>query len=138
MSESKHEPVLLVYDRQCPLCEAYCRRVSVDGRLGELRIVDARAPSAIRDRITSAGLDIDQGMVLEQQGVLYYGSEAIHRLALLSGRGDPFNRLTHLVFRSRRRSRALYPLLRMLRNLLLKLLGRRKINNLGIPGNERF
>lgn len=138
MSESRREPVLLVYDRQCPVCEAYCRRVRVEGRIGELRIVDARAPSAVMDRITSAGLDIDQGMVLEQEGVLYYGSDAIHRVAMLSDRRGLFNRLNHLVFRSRRRARAFYPVLRFFRNLLLKLLGRTKVNNLGIPGNERF
>jgi hypothetical protein len=29
-------------------------------------------------------------------------------------------------------------LLRACRNLLLKFLGRMKINNLGVPGNDRF
>lgn len=132
------EPVLLVYDKQCPVCDYYCRRVCLRGEEGELNIVDARSPSAIMDEITAAGLDIDQGMVVKHAGVLYYGSDAIHRLALLSGRTDWFNRLSGSVFRSRTRAQVLYPALRLFRNLLLKALGRTKVNNLGLENNERF
>ena len=32
----------------------------------------------------------------------------------------------------------LYPLLRAARNLLLKVMGRTKVNNLQIPGNDWF
>lgn len=42
------------------------------------------------------------------------------------------------MFRSRRVSKVLYPLLRFLRNLLLKLLGKTRINNLNQPGRDRF
>jgi hypothetical protein len=49
-----------------------------------------------------------------------------------------FNRLTYWSFRSRRASRVLYPVLRAGRNLVLKLLGRTRINNLGLPGRDRF
>ncbi len=132
------EPVLLVYDKQCPVCDFYCQRVRLRDEAGELRIVDARAPSAIMEEITSAGLDIDQGMVVKHGGVLYYGSDAIHRLALLSERSGWFNRLSGSVLRSRTRAHALYPVLRFFRNLLLKLLGRTKVNNLRLEDNGRF
>jgi hypothetical protein len=71
-------------------------------------------------------------------GQLYYGSDAIRTLALVSNRADLFNRLTHYAFRSNKLSRALYPCLRTCRNLLLKAMGKTKINNLRIKGNERF
>ncbi len=132
------EPILLVYDKQCPVCDFYCQRVRLRGDAGELRIVDARGPSTVMEQITAAGLDIDQGMVVKHAGVLYYGSDAIHRLALLSERSGWFNRVSGSVFRSRTRAHALYPVLRFFRNLLLKLLGRTKVNNLGLERNERF
>ena len=69
---------------------------------------------------------------------LYYGADAIHALSLMSTKSGFFNRLTHAAFRSRRASRILYPVLRSGRNLLLKLLGKTRINNLGIAGNDRF
>jgi hypothetical protein len=88
--------------------------------------------------ITARGLDIDQGMVLRTEGALYYGSDAIHALALMSSRSGVFNRLTYRVFGSKPVSRIVYPVLRLLRNLLLKLLGKTRINNLGVPGHDRF
>jgi len=90
------------------------------------------------EAITVAGMDIDQGMVLKLEDQLYYGSDAIHVLALISNRSGVFNRLNYWLFSSRYLSRLVYPILRALRNLLLKLLGRSRINNLGIPGNDRF
>ena len=130
--------LLLVYDKQCPFCHAYCRLVRVRAAAGDLRLVDARAGGPEMERITAMGLDIDQGMVLIAGDELYYGSDAIHALSLLSSRSGVFNRLNYLVFRSRTLSRAFYPLLRAGRNLALKLLRRGRINNLNLPGNERF
>jgi predicted DCC family thiol-disulfide oxidoreductase YuxK len=132
------EKLVLVYDKQCPVCHAYCQNVRVTGTAGELSIVDARAESGIRREITSRGLDIDQGMVLLKRGQLYYGADAIHQLSLLGDDTNLFNRINYRVFQSAGRSRWLYPVLRSFRNLLLKILGRTKINNLGTAGNEFF
>ncbi len=136
---TRHEAeVLLVYDRQCPACEFYCRRAEIDAAHGTLRRIDAREPSEIRDQITRAGLDIDQGMVLATNGHLYYGADAIHELARRAPARGAFHRLSHGLFGSAARARRLYPVLRACRNVLLKLLGRTKINNLGRPHNDRF
>ncbi|MEE8119332.1 MAG: DCC1-like thiol-disulfide oxidoreductase family protein [Gammaproteobacteria bacterium] len=133
-----NEDVLLVYDKECPFCDNYCRLVRVREAVGKLKIVNARESSAIMDEITASGLDIDQGMVLKLEGQLYYGSDAIHALALFSSRSGIFNRLNYWVFRSRRLSHFLYPLLRFCRNFALKVLRKTKINNLNIAGNDRF
>ena len=85
-----------------------------------------------------AGLDIDQGMVLKFQGRVYYGSEAMHVLSLLSTRSGIFNRINFWVFRSRWLSRVLYPIFRTFRNLFLKARRVSKINNLDLPANDRF
>jgi predicted DCC family thiol-disulfide oxidoreductase YuxK len=130
--------MLLVYDRACPVCEAYCRMVRIRDAAGSLRLVNARDAVPVMDEITASGLDIDQGMVLKVGSVLYYGADAMHALALISSRSGVFNRLNYWVFCSETRSRLLYPVFRALRNLLLKALGRRRINNLGLPGNPRF
>jgi len=130
--------ILLVYDWECPACDTYCRLVRVPRSVGRLRPVNARESTAVMGEITEAGLDIDQGMVVKMGGQLYYGSDAIHTLALLSSGSDLFNKLSHYVFRSKRLSHILYPGLRACRNVLLKAMGKTKINNLGIEGNDRF
>ena len=132
------EEILLVYDRECPACNAYCQVVQIRKSVGNLRIVDAREDSEVLKEITSQGLDIDQGMVLKIGDQLYYGSDAIHTLALIGSRSGVFNRLNYWVFKSKSVSNMLYPVLRSCRNLLLKILGKSKINNLEIENNEKF
>src|SRR3984885_1014006 len=130
--------ILLVYDGECPLCTAYSRAARIREQLGTLTLIDARSPSGVKDEMTSRGLDVDQGMALKIDEVLYYGSDAICALSLMSSRSGIFNRLNYWMFRSKVRARLLYPVLRGCRNLLLKVLRRTKINNLGLAGNGRF
>lgn len=130
--------ILLVYDRECPVCEMYGQMVRIRQSVGDMKIIDAREPSEALDEVTRRGLDIDQGMVVMTGDQLYYGSDAIHALALMGTRTGVFNRLNYWMFRSHTASRLLYPVLRFFRNLLLKLLGKSKINNLEVPGNDNF
>ncbi|MDR6983372.1 putative DCC family thiol-disulfide oxidoreductase YuxK [Rheinheimera pacifica] len=131
-------PILLIYDKDCPACNAYCQMVRIRQSVGELKLINAREDTEVMQQITAQGLDIDQGMVLKMGDNWYYGSDAIYMLSLLSSRSGLFNRLNYHLFKSKRLAKWLYPLLRFCRNLLLKLLGKRKINNLGISGNDRF
>jgi predicted DCC family thiol-disulfide oxidoreductase YuxK len=130
--------ILLIYDKECPACNAYCQIVRIRESVGDLKIIDAREKSDVLDEITDRGLDIDQGMVLKMGDQLYYGSNAIHALALISSRSGIFNRFNYWMFKSKLISSWLYPMLRFCRNLLLKILGKTKINNLGISNNEKF
>lgn len=130
--------IQLVYDRQCPVCDAYCRALARGGSLPGLELVDARSRPAVLEEITGRGWDIDEGMALKVDGELHYGADAIHALAVLGRPAGAFGRGNRWLFSSARRARLLYPLLRAGRGLLLKLLGRSRINNLKIPGRERF
>ena len=130
--------VLVVYDKQCPACDYYCNLVRIRESVGRLILVDARDGGPVMTEITAKGLDIDQGMVVKIGDEIYYGPDAIHVLALMGTNKGFFNRLAYWSFRSRTVSKILYPILKSSRNLLLKALGKRKINNLGISGNDRF
>ena len=129
--ESALADVWLVYDGECPVCRTYCLRARVNDAVGRLHLVDAREPGPLMDEITAAGLDIDQGMVLKFEDILYYGPEAVRMLTLLGTRADWFNRLAALFFGGTRRSRVFYPVGKAFRNVVLKLLGIRYIDNLG-------
>ena len=130
--------VLIIYDKQCPACDYYCNLVRIKESVGRLVLVDAREGGPVMDEITARGLDIDQGMVVKVGDELYYGPDAIHVLALMGTNRGFFNRVAYWSFRSRAVSRVLYPALKLCRNLLLKMLGKTKINNLQVSGNDRF
>jgi predicted DCC family thiol-disulfide oxidoreductase YuxK len=129
--------VEILYDRECPVCDAYCNLADVQAAAGKVRRLDARQDSELLREVTARSLDVDEGMVVRYRGTLYYGADAIHMLALLSPGRTLFDRFTNLLFRSKRRARVLYPVLKSGRNLLLKMLGRTRINNLG-GSRDRF
>jgi predicted DCC family thiol-disulfide oxidoreductase YuxK len=135
---SDTQDILLVYDKECPACNYYCNLARIRASVGNLVLVNARDDGPVMREITTAGLDIDQGMALKVGDKLYYGSDAIHALSLMSTRSGIFNRLSYSLFRSEKVSAVLYPVLRACRNLLLKMLGKSKINNLGTLNNDRF
>src|SRR5690349_1184402 len=103
-TQRKPEDLWLVYDGECPLCRAWCTRARVRDAVGELHLVDARQPGALMDEITDLGLDIDQGMVLKFQDVIYYGPEAIRMMSLLSTSSGWFNRVNAAFFGGKRRA----------------------------------
>jgi predicted DCC family thiol-disulfide oxidoreductase YuxK len=115
--------IWLLYDGDCPFCEAYTRLVRLRDALGELRLINARDPSPELDTVRRLGCRIDDGMVLCIEGEYFHGNDCIHRLALLSSQVSAFNRLNRWIFSSRRRSALLYPILRACRNLTVRLRG---------------
>lgn len=132
------EKILLVYDKECPICDYYCLKVRIEESVGQLVLVDARQSSEVMDEITAQGLDIDQGMVLKLNGQLYYGPDAIYMLTQIGGKSGLFNRLNYLFYGSKVGSKIFYPISKFFRNVLLKMLGKTKINNLKSPGNDKF
>jgi predicted DCC family thiol-disulfide oxidoreductase YuxK len=137
------EKIVVIYDKACPACDNYCQWVRINESLGlkgrrELLLIDARENPEYLALVTQRGLDIDQGMVVLVNETLYYGSDAIHVLALMSSQVGIFNRINYWLFKSKVRAHFLYPVLRTLRGLLLKILGKTKINNLQHTNNTHF
>lgn len=128
--KSEEDIVYVVYDDECPFCRSYCTLVRIKDTVGKLELVDARVPSPIMDEINALELDIDQGMVVKMNGKIYYGADAIHILSLLSSRSGFFNKMNYWIFKSERASSILYPILRDIRNIALKILGIPFIKNL--------
>jgi predicted DCC family thiol-disulfide oxidoreductase YuxK len=137
MTSQEVDTVEILYDRECPVCDAYCTIADVRAEAGKITLIDARKDSELLREVTARSLDIDEGMVVRYRGEIHYGADAIHVLALLSPRKTLFDRLTWLVFRSKRRARIVYPVMKAGRNLLLKVLRRTRIGNLG-GGRARF
>lgn len=116
----------LVYDRECPVCSLYSRKLELAD--GELVRVNARQQCELVDEISASGYDLDEGMVLKVGDELYFGSDALHELAQMSSGKGIFNGLIARTFRHPRLARLLYPIMTTCRRLLLRVLGRSRIN----------
>ena len=123
--------VQIVYDGECPFCNNYCKLIRIKETTGDVELVDARAGSDIMKEITALGMDIDDGMVVKINDQIYYGADAINMLSLISSRSGLFNRLNYHMFKSKKISKILYPILRDCRNVALWILGKSRIDNLG-------
>ena len=122
--------ITLVYDGDCPVCRNYTQHLSIRQAAGTFELLNARDNPPILQEINALNFDMDEGFVLKIGDRFYHGADAIHTLALLSTRTGFLNKMNYLIFRSKTLTRLLYPALRSGRNLLLMVLGKRKLNNL--------
>lgn len=118
----------LVYDGECPFCSAYVKFVRLQETVGKVTLLDARQGGEVVDYLTSQNLDLDEGMALIYKDRIYHGDECINILALLSSKSSLFNRINFVIFQNKRVAAFLYPIMRFGRNLVLKLLGKKKLN----------
>ncbi|MBB1248542.1 DCC1-like thiol-disulfide oxidoreductase family protein [Rhizobium sp. G21] len=125
--------VWFVYDGECPLCRVAAQALRIRQSVGHLHLVDARVERdhPLMARINQAGLDLDEGMVLAYGDRLYHGAEALTLMGLIGSEHGWFNRMNALLFRSPALARFTYPAMRGVRNLLIRMLGAGKIDNLG-------
>ena len=131
-TENPSGDVWFVYDGDCPICTVAAKALKIRQAVGALHLVDARNDTAhpILAEIRDLRLDLDQGMVIKFADTCYHGADALHVMALLGTGQGWFNRLNAALFRSKALSALCYPPMRAGRNLLIRLRGVPKIDNL--------
>lgn len=122
-------PVQIIYDGNCPFCQAYVGMVRLQENYS-VELINAREPHPRVDEASQKSYDLDEGMIVILGDEFYHGDDAMNRMALMTADSGALRRLTKWTFSSPWRSRNLYPILRGGRNMTLKLLGHKKINNL--------
>tara|TARA_E500000305_G_scaffold20022_1_gene15113 strand:- start:4660 stop:5076 length:417 start_codon:yes stop_codon:yes gene_type:complete len=125
----------LIYDGECPLCRSAAHAFAIREEYGAINLVDARSapdhPACLW--ACAEGLDLDEGMVIFANGGIYHGAGAVSFLAKF---GEPASLLTRVgarLHRSSAISALAYRMLRGLRNVLLRLRGIGRIDNLRDP-----
>jgi predicted DCC family thiol-disulfide oxidoreductase YuxK len=118
---------LVIYDGDCIFCASYVKMYRARKSLGDFRLLDART---IRPDLRSELMrryDLNEGMLFVEGGVVYYGADAVHALALVTSGSGLFNKVNGAIFRSKALSRLLYPVLKAGRRLTLFLRGKSMI-----------
>ena len=100
-------------------------------QLPTLELLSARNPHAVVDFLQSEGFDLNDGIVLIENGHIYFGDQAMYRIATLTRGEGLFSTMNQWLFSSERRSRVLYPLLKAGRRWVLKVMRRRPIEHRG-------
>jgi len=115
-------PMRVYYDGECPFCTSYVKLAQLRRAVGGVELIDARTCPETVQRFAELGYDIDDGMVVELDGRIYHGWEAVWAMNALAATAPVLRRFT-----SRRFLNAIYPFLRGCRNLALRVLGKRPI-----------
>ncbi|MBN8542834.1 MAG: DUF393 domain-containing protein [Alphaproteobacteria bacterium] len=122
------DAAIIAYDGDCPMCKRYVRWVRLKQLAKQLHMVNLRdLPTDVLSAISNE-YNLDDGMLFVMDGNVYYGQDAVHRLALLSSGSSLFNRVNRSIFKHELLSKAIYPWLVRGRIVLLRLLGRKMIN----------
>ena len=117
----------LLYDSECPLCNGLA--CSLKQSNPDLEIIDARQASAERTSAEKQGLDLNEGMAMIVDGRQYYADEALTYSAGNLRAEGLTGWLMRLLFRHKRATQILYPVLVLLRKLLLRLAGKPLIDD---------
>ena len=114
---------VLIYDGDCPFCRQFAKLVRLREAAGPVRLVNARDGGPEVERLQADGVDFNEGNAFIYGGQVYVGADSMVAIALLTDGGGPMRRLLAWSMRDPWRARALYPTLRGLRNLALRLRG---------------
>ena len=112
------QKLLIVYDGACPFCTAYVSLLRLRESM-QVELLSARSADERVDEFLALGYRLDDGMLVQLDGLIYVGAEAMHLLAIISNQHGILNRMQHFVFSRKWLARLLYPLLRLGRRLVL-------------------
>jgi predicted DCC family thiol-disulfide oxidoreductase YuxK len=130
LSRDSDNDVWVVYDGECPLCSRYVLMYRLRKQGQHVHLIDARSEHPIVGDVRARDLDLNEGMVVRSRDQYYHGSEAMYLLATLAGETTLFNRVNRLLFSRPRLARAVYPTLVRGRKVLLRILGRKLIDEI--------
>ena len=126
--------VRLIYDGACIFCDAYVRLLSLREAVGPVELIDARSGDPRLRAYESAGYDLNEGMLFDYNGTVYFGADAINVLATLSTPVKTFNRINGALLSKRHVARVFYPIFKFCRTITLKL---RRIPKISGPNTTR-
>ena len=129
MSAEPGREIWIVYDGQCPFCTRYMLLYRIGEQVEKVHMIDARSDHPIVAEIRGRGLQLDNGMAVKWNGVVYHGPAAMQVLATLGSEDTAFNSVNRILFSRPRLARFLYPMLVAGRRLTLRLLGRPPISD---------
>ena len=113
-----HQKLLIVYDGACPFCTAYVSLVRLRESM-RVELLSARSADERINEFLALSYRLDDGVLVQIDGLIYVGADAMYQLAIISNHHGIFNRMQSFVFSRKWLAHLLYPLLRLGRRLVL-------------------
>ena len=107
----------LIYDGARIFCDAYVRLLALREAVGPVELIDARSGDPRLRAYESAGYDLNEGMLFEYNGTVYFGADAVNILATLSTPVSTFNRINGALLSKQLVARFFYPMFKFCRTI---------------------
>ena len=109
-----------IYDGECPFCNHFAELLEIKSKVTNIKIIDGRKNLKIIKSLLKKGYDIDMGAILLNDNDILHGADAINTIC--KEVKDPSSNLLKLlssVFKSKKRTNLLFPLLLKARRFAL-------------------
>lgn len=122
------QPLIIIYDGECPFCQAYVKMLRLKQTFGNVHLISAReSDDPIVSTLKAQGVQFDRGIVVQWQGRILQADEAMHFLSQSSTPSTLFNRFNIWLFQHPQVAKAIYPFLYAGRNTALFFLNHKRI-----------
>ena len=118
----------IIYDGECPFCTSYVKMVRLKESFDTVELISAREDHPLVKEMLDKGYDLDNGMIVKHGETIYYGSDAVNFMSVMSSDAGLFNRLLKELFKYKLSAKIAYPFLRFGRNSVLFLKGSKQLN----------
>ena len=117
----------VLYDGECPVCASYMALAQLKRLHPDLEVLDARLQPALVAELRGEGFDVNESILVRVGGKVYGGAAATRLISKLGSDNRVIRRLALYAIGGGPWAETLYPWLRGMRNLLLRLMGRSQI-----------
>lgn len=117
----------VLYDGECPVCSAYVAMSQLRRLQPDIEVLDARVSPGLVARLRAEGFDVNESLLVRVRGRTFAGAEAMRLIFELGSENPLMRRAALYAIGGAPWAGVLYPWLRAIRNLLLRMLGRKQI-----------
>ena len=114
--------ITLIYDGDCPFCNNYISKQRLEATSGPVALINARSDDPRLLVYWQQGYPLDEGMLVDHDGTITFGAEALAYLASLTQPRSVFTAINKIL-KIRPIAHLLYPVFKLLRRIALFIRG---------------
>ena len=101
-----------IYDGECPFCNHFAELHEIKRNLNNIKILDGRKNLTLIKSLLDKGYDLDKGAILLKDEDIFHGADAINTICKqIKNPSSSVLLLLCKVFKSNKRTKAIFPIL---------------------------
>ena len=101
-----------IYDGECPFCNHFAELLEIKSKITNIKILDGRKNLTLIESLLDKGYDLDKGAILLKDEDIFHGADAINTICKkINNPSSSLLLLLSRVFKSKKRTKTIFPLL---------------------------